>query len=936
MKKLLVIFLLLFSIGGFAQTVSEVFYPRYISGVGSGDVAADRKVPYACRMTLSGLIPNRVYFYYNRFVQDPLSADPGVIDGQGNIIIANQAGNFLRITAPSLDDAGFSGTFTTDALGSYTGWFITEPSASNVYFPGNQLYFRIMLRNAQFSPANAVELRLTSTNTVTVLNWLNYDPYPGALAAPVGFTGTGVTIAASANYTPKNFVMLYDNVSGTGRPLSGTFVEADGADETTANGYIAFYNALQNTNGRFGTVIPSASPQGPGLSSGVRNISQYTLANGSIVNVCTGNGAGLFGTVNTVNHGGTAANGLPSLNISTCATPTSCNNLSLSVASTGTNCDGNTGSVNLTVTGGAAPYTYSWSNGGSTEDLSGLGAGTYTVTVTDNTGFCSAVTSATISAVQPTLSAIASNASCNGGSSGSINLTVSGPGAPFTYAWSNGATTEDISGLAAGTYSVVVTGTGTCSATASVLVSQPTTLVASSSATPIPNCGGPTTTVTVSGSGGTAPYSGTGTFTVSAGAYSFTVTDANGCTAVTSGTVAAGTCVTVTEVYYPKYIQGVGTGSDANDARVPYAARMTIGGLTPGATYRFYSRFVDNPSSTSNGAGQYILVNQSGDFTRVTSASLSNAGSYGELTANGSGSYTGWFVVEPGSDNIFQPGNQLYWRIILNDGAGGGSVASRITATNPVSVINWGTTPADGSAIHNVTNPALTAKNFIMLYDNIAGTGRPVSGTYIESDGTANTSSEFYNFFYEANVEGQDGVWGTIIPNNLANGINNISQYALSDGSFINKCTSPDGVYGATDTRNAVVGGDPFGDPPLVIDCTPTAGCDIALSSTQTNVLCFGASTGAIDLTVTGATAPLTYSWSNGAATEDLSGIPAGTYTVTVTDAASCTATVTVTVSQPAQLVASESHTSVACFGGSSTVTISATGGTAPYTGTGS
>ncbi|MEE3999162.1 PKD domain-containing protein, partial [Tenacibaculum sp. FZY0031] len=133
-----------------------------------------------------------------------------------------------------------------------------------------------------------------------------------------------------------------------------------------------------------------------------------------------------------------------------------------SIVGTNVSCNGGSdGAANLTITGGKAPYIYSWDNGANTEDITGLEAGTYQVIVTDANN-CIAFTNVTI--IEPpllSLSLLGSDLSC-GGSDGAIDLTVSGGTAGYTYLWNTGATTEDLSGLTEGTYTVTVTDTNGC------------------------------------------------------------------------------------------------------------------------------------------------------------------------------------------------------------------------------------------------------------------------------------------------------------------------------------------------------------------------------------------------------------------------------------------------------------------------------------------
>ena len=206
------------------------------------------------------------------------------------------------------------------------------------------------------------------------------------------------------------------------------------------------------------------------------------------------------------------------------------------------------GAVNLSVSGGTAPYTFSWSNGATTEDISGLAAGTYTVTITDANG-CTATATATVSANTSPINASASvtDVTCNGDSNGAVNLTVSGGTAPYTFSWSNGATTEDISGLPAGTYTVTITDAAALTATFTATVAQPAALNASTNVTNASSPSASDGAVNLTVSGGTAPYTfswsnGATTEDISglaAGTYTVTITDANGCTATATATVTA-------------------------------------------------------------------------------------------------------------------------------------------------------------------------------------------------------------------------------------------------------------------------------------------------------------------------------------------------------------------------------------------------------------
>lgn len=136
-----------------------------------------------------------------------------------------------------------------------------------------------------------------------------------------------------------------------------------------------------------------------------------------------------------------------------------CLNLSVSINTSSPSCFGSSnGQAVAFVTGGTAPFSYTWSPAGANlPNRTGLAAGNVSVTVFDNVG-CSAL--ATASVTNPPLltsSIAATNPICFAGNDGVLNLTPAGGTAPYTFVWSFGATSEDLSALASGTYTVTIT-----------------------------------------------------------------------------------------------------------------------------------------------------------------------------------------------------------------------------------------------------------------------------------------------------------------------------------------------------------------------------------------------------------------------------------------------------------------------------------------------
>ncbi len=205
-------------------------------------------------------------------------------------------------------------------------------------------------------------------------------------------------------------------------------------------------------------------------------------------------------------------------------------------------CNAADGEASVTISGGTPSYTSYWSTGSTFTSIDDLEPGQYYFNTTDANG-CIAVAIASIGSDGITLSGTVSDVSCNGATTGAININVSGANAPFSYAWSNGATTQDVSNLSAGSYEVVITDSEDCITTASYVVQQPAAISLQSSTSIPPSCGVSNGTISTVFTGGSQPFTyqwenslgtniGTNSASISslaAGYYFVNVTDDEGC-----------------------------------------------------------------------------------------------------------------------------------------------------------------------------------------------------------------------------------------------------------------------------------------------------------------------------------------------------------------------------------------------------------------------
>lgn len=742
----------------------------------SGNTPSGARLPFAFRATVTNLTPNATYRYLNTAV---ISSDDATAGGAGVLLFVNSDGSFTRLSTGNLNNPGEYGEFTTNASGSFTGWFMLEPSGNARFSPGNDIFMRLRLNNGDGT--GTVAHYLTLTESVKVLQF----------GTEVSDThGTG--LRAVTEFSAKNFAFLYNNTAGTGRPLAGTSVETTGIDFTAVGTYAQFYTTfVEGNDGNFGTIVPNVN------AAGVQRLEERSLTTGQVVSSLTA-ADGVWGATDTKNPVG----GLTDILV-----------------------------IDLI---GPLPATHLAFNGFPASGMAGEAIGTFTV------------------------EALNDDENIDPEFTGTITLSkVSGPGSVTgtlgVAAVAGVATFSDITFSEAGDYVLEASATGLTSA-------QSTTINILAAGTPVITATPTSLTgfTYVEGNGPSASQSytisgnnlvGTGNITVTPGTdyevsldnatwltslsipfgsgsiyeqpvtvhvrlkaglaegtYNSTITNAGGgaadATVTVTGSVSSAAVASLTEVTLPLYIQGM---NGTNNTRVPFAYRVQLSGLTADATYRYYNKVViSSDGATYNGAGNTIFVNDDGNFLRTTSTSLGTPGQYGEFTTDASGSFTGWFITEPSGNDRFTPGNQVFMRINLNDGNGGTSEATRLTTTNFVTVINFGTeaSPTQGTAIHGESYDA--AGDFVFLYATQAAT-RPLYGTHIESTGIDFAASNSYAPFYTGIVQGVNGSWGGIVPNVNSDGVQMIRVFSNETGEQLNEYID-DAIWSGVDTQNPTGG----------------------------------------------------------------------------------------------------------------------------------
>jgi gliding motility-associated-like protein len=573
-------------------------------------------------------------------------------------------------------------------------------------------------------------------------------------------------------------------------------------------------------------------------------------------------------------------------------------------------CYGNaTGSISASVNGGVAPYSYSWNSSPvqTTPIATNLAAGSYVVTVTDANG-CVQSASATLS--QPstpiTVSTYVTNVSCFGNSTGTVSVSTSGGTAPYTYAWNTSPvqTSTTVANLSAGTYVVTITDANGCTQTASAAVTQPAAALNGNitGQTNVLCYGNATGTATVTTTGGTSPYiyswNTTPTQTtatainLAAGIYTVTITDASGCVQTKAITITQPSTGLTAAITGQTNVLCYGNASGA--------ATVTAAGGTAPYTYSWNTIPVQTASTASNlMAGTYtVTVTDANGCTKTASVTITQPSA--PLTANMTSQI-----------NVACLGNSTGSATVI---AAGG--------TPPYSY-SWNSAPAQTAATAN-NLPAgtytVTITDINSCVQNAQATITQPTAALTASISSVSNVSCFGNSTGSAIVTPAGGTapytysWNTTPVQTTAAATN------LPAGTYMVTIVDSKGCSQTASTT--------ITQPAASVSATITA---------QTNILCFGNSTGSATVSAAGGVSPYTYSWNTSPAqvSATATNIPAGVYTVTVTDANGCIQTATATLTQPATPVIANitASTNVLCYGNATgTATVTPGGGTAPYT----
>ena len=627
-------------------------------------------------------------------------------------------------------------------------------------------------------------------------------------------------------------------------------------------------------------------------------------------------------------------------------------------------CGSSNGTIKATGHGGSTPYTYSL-NGGpfqSSGTFTGLSAGTYTVAVQDDQGCFGTIQVTVLNTGGPSVTATATNATC-GKSNGTITATGSGTGT-LLYSLNGGfyQAGNVFTGLAGGTYTVAVKDATGCTGGTTVTVNDPGAPKGTATSAPA-TCNTDNGSITVNATGGTSPlkYSINGTifqfsntFTnLAAGSYTITIGDATGCYTQVNTTVAK-TAIPQVSAYTTAAACGNNNGSitaSATSGTIPYT--YSIDGIV----------FQSSNTFTGLKAGAYtVTVKDAGSCTNTTGVTVSNSSSLQvSTTVSGTtcGSNNGSIVISASGGTLpyqYSINGTTYQTsgTYINLAAGtytvfvkdaGGCLNSKtvlVAASSGPQQVN--ATVTDASC--NTNNGKIT----------VAASGGTTPYTYSIDGVNYQSSNIFTNLAggtYTITVKDAKGctkstnadVNNLLGPSLTATATN--ASCGKTDGSIVATATGGSGILqysinGVNFQTNNVFTNLAAGNYTVTVkdanSCITTTNITVnesggpTATTSATNATC-GSSNGSISVTASGGTAPYSYSLDgiNFQSSNTFSNLSANSYTVTVKDANGCTNTASATVANIGGPTATTSATNATCGSSNGSISVTATGGTAPY-----
>ncbi len=518
--------------------------------------------------------------------------------------------------------------------------------------------------------------------------------------------------------------------------------------------------------------------------------------------------------------------------------------LVVNASATGETAQGaNDGTATADPNGGTAAYMYNWSNGATTQTITSLEPGNYTVSVADANG-CTAVQTLTVNTFGCNLEGFISviDANCNGSNDGLASISLTGAVNPVSYAWSNGASTQSVNNLAPGQYMVSIVDGNNCPAVFNASIGEPVILSANASTTGVTINGGSDGTATATPAGGTPGYqylwstnATSATITdLAPGSYTVSVTDANGCSSQQTVEVSAFICALSATVSSSNTLCFGGADGQASI--------VANGGVLP-YTY-LWSNGDTTQIATNLASGTYTVVSTDAGGCKLTSSV--SVGEPDQLV-----------VTVLAVQNVLCPADNT-----------GGATIGVVGGTAPYT-FHWPGGNANNLGVGSYTvsitdaNGCFATTSFeIIATDNepptmTCPTGIQICGANIVSYGAPSATDNC-----------GIGMAPTLLSGPPSGSIFNDGEYVI--------------VYQSTD----VSGNSATCSFSIIVNSVP----DILIDTTANDVN--GQGVGAISVTPVG-NGPFSYAWNKDgqsfANTEDLTGLGVGSYTLTVTDINSCT-----------------------------------------------